>query len=178
MRGSNSMNRKHFLGLAAAFVAVALSGCTSFTPVYGDMSSAGIANARFNFAPPKSRLEQVIYNRLAIAFPGPASVTDPLLTVSAGTAGVAGGMSNAVAVANQVTTRVEATVTITQGDQVLFTATRFTDSAYQSGKLTPTDIMSSTGAQETAAQSTAESLRAAILAGYRPGMVPIVPAVR
>ncbi|QQR39494.1 hypothetical protein [Devosia rhizoryzae] len=168
---------KHFLApLVAGVFAITLGACTSFAPVYGDVSSTSVSAARFNLAPPKNRLEQIILNRLDIAFPGPANPSDPVLTVTAATTGLAGGLSNAIVVGNPVSTRVEATVTITQGDQVLFTTRRFTDSTYQSGKLTPTDVFSATGAQETAARSTAESLRAAILAGYRPGMTPITPA--
>lgn len=168
------MNRKQFLGLAAsALVGLTLSACTSFAPVYGHVSSTSVAAARFNFAPPKNRLEQIIINRLEIAFPGPASASDPVLTVVASSGGVAGGISNAIAVGNPVSTRVEATVTVSRDAAVLFTTRRFTDSAYQSGKLTPTDVFSATGALETAARSTAESLRAAILSGYRPGMAAV-----
>jgi hypothetical protein len=170
------MTMKQLLGpIAAGLLALGLSACTSFAPVYGDVSSTSVSAARFNFAPPKNRLEQIILNRLDIACPGPANPGDPVLTVTAATTGLAGGLSDAIDVGNPVSTRVEATVTITHGDQVVFTTRRFTDSTYQSGKLTPTDVFSATGAQETAARSTAESLRAAILAGYRPGMTPVAP---
>ncbi len=170
----NSMKRRHFIGMTFAILAGAgLAGCSSFTPVYGDMSGNGVAAARFNFAPPQNRLEQVILNRLKIAFPGPALPTDPVLTVTAATSGVGRALSDTAEVAEQVTTRIEATLTITQGERLLFTTTRFTDSSLQSGKLTLTNISSASGTEETAARSTAESLRVAILAGYRPGMAPI-----
>lgn len=170
------MKARRFLAIAASVVALALSGCTSFAPVYGDMSGSSISAARFNFAPPTSRLEQVILNRLDIAFPGPANPGDPVLTVTAASTSLPGSLSRSGSIANPVGVRVEATVTITQDDRVLFTTTRFTDTTYQSDKLTPTDLFSAGGALETAARSTAESLRAAMLVGYRPGMTVSAPA--
>lgn len=146
----------------------ALAACTSFAPVYGDRSGAGMETARFNFAPPDSRLEQIVINRLKVAFPQPALPSDPTLDIALSVTTLPAPMSTAFSVSQPTRIRVEGTVVIEQDDKALFTATRFTDTAYQGGRLTPTDIMSSTGAQETAAESTAESLRAAILAGYRP----------
>lgn len=170
------MHRRVLLSLiGAGLLAAATSACTSFTPVYGDASAAGLAAARFNFAPPTNRAEQLILNRLQVAFPNPAGPSDPTLTVRATTVSTSGPLSNAVAVASPVGTRVEATVTIAMGTETVFSATRFTDTAYQGGKLAPTDALSAIGANETAARSTAESLRAAILAGYRPGMMVSTP---
>ncbi|MVS97490.1 hypothetical protein [Devosia marina] len=157
------------LGSAFAFavMAVTLAGCTSLAPVYGDPASGrDVSSVRFNFAPPDSHIEQIILNRLKVAFPGPALLSDPVLDIAASTSSPQGSMSNAYEVARPVNVRVEATVTIMDGEETIFEATRFTDTAYQSGKLTPTDIASAAGARETAARSTAEALRAAILAGY------------
>lgn len=153
--------------LAFAVLAGTLAGCTSLAPVYGDPSSGrDMSTVRFNFASPDNHLEQIILNRLKVAFPGPASPSDPILDIAAGTSTPQGSMSDAYAVARPVNVRVEASVTIEQGDEVVFEATRFTDTAYQGGKLTPTDMASATAARESAARSTAEALRAAILAGY------------
>lgn len=161
------MNRRTTLLGLGTLAVLALSGCTSFAPVYGDMAG-GAPTARFNFAPPTNRAEQIILQRLQIAFPGTASPSDPTLTVSARRTGLPSAMSDAMSVASPVQVRVEATVTVTAGSTVVFQATRFTDTAYQGGKLVPTNTASAIGAEETAAESTAESLRAAILAGYRP----------
>ncbi|ODT66177.1 MAG: hypothetical protein ABS75_28610 [Pelagibacterium sp. SCN 63-23] len=169
------MTRSKFVALfGAGLVAALLSGCSSFAPVYGD-HAGGMAAARFNFAPPSNRHEQLILNRLAVAFPGPATPADPVLRVSAGSSGPGEALSEAYAVARPVNVRVEADVTITQGNLVLFEASRFADTASQSGKLTPVDIASATGAEENAARAVAESLRAAILAGYRPAAVSTPP---
>jgi len=155
--------------LAATLLAGTLAGCTSFTPVYGDHAGGrSMAEVRFNFASPDSHLEQIILNRLKLAFPGPALPSDPTLDIDVATRSPRGPMSDAYAVAQPVNVRVEATVTIESGNEILFEATRFTDTAYQGGKLTPTNAFAGTGAREAAAESLAEALRAAMLAGYRP----------
>lgn len=163
------MTRTKLLSLAAmALLASLLTACTSFAPVYGDRPGAGMDSVRFNFASPDSRIEQIIFDRLKLAFPGEAGPNDPVLDIVASTASPAGSMSDAFAVARPVKIRVEATVTISRDDRILFEATRFADTAYQSGKLTPVDIASSQGAQETAARAAAEFLRLSVLSGYRP----------
>lgn len=156
------------LRLALATILTAtLAACTSFAPVYGDRTVPAMESVRFNFAEPDSRLEQIIFNRLKVAFPGQAGPDDPVLDLAVSTSAPAASISNAFSVARPANVRVEATLTISRGETILFTATRFTDTAYQPGKLTPVDIASAQGAQETAAKATAESLRAAILGGYR-----------
>jgi hypothetical protein len=165
---------KHILTvLASGLMALVLAGCTSFAPVYGDMSDTGIAAARFNFTAPDTRLEQLVRNRLQSAFPNPATLLDPVLTVSVRTAGVSGILSDVYDINEPVGRRVEATVTITRGEETLFTATRFVDTSYQSGRLELGNGLASAGAQEVAARSVAEALRAAILAGYRPSPPPL-----
>ncbi len=166
------MDRRQMLTLAGVgLLALALSGCSSFTPVYGDASGAGLANARFNFASPTNRLEQVILNRLAVAFPNAAGPDDPVLSVSASSSSSQQALSDAFDVGAPINVQVQASVTITAGEKTLFSATRFKDTAYQGGKLLPTSQASAEGAREQAAESTAEALRAAILAGYRPSLV-------
>lgn len=163
------MKRRALLVLAATtLMATSLAGCTSFRPVYGDAAAGGVEQARFNFAEPKSRMDQIILNRLKLAFPQPAGPQDPLLTVTASAEAPWTGLSNAIPAGRPSGTGVRATVTITQSGAELFSATRLTETAVQGGKLTPTNMFAAQGALEAAAQSTAESLRTAILAGYRP----------
>lgn len=169
------IGQKNLLAIACVVLAGTLSACSSFAPVYGTNTTRSDGTAlRFNFAPPDSRIEQVIIDRLKVAFPGSASPQDPVLDISAGVGGLPGPISNAVSVARPANFRVVATVTVAQGDQTIFTATRFSDTAYQGGKLTPTDLESARGSEEAAARSVAESLRAAILAGYSVAM-PVTP---
>lgn len=155
--------------LTFTLAAGALSACSSFAPVYGVTAKGrDMASVAFNFAPPETRLEQIIINRLKVAFPAQAAPQDPILDISAATSSLPGSQSNAFSVGRPSNIRVEATVTIVQSDEVAFSATRFSDTSFQSGKLTPVEIASTNGAQETAARSVADALRAAILAGYRP----------
>ena len=156
---------------ASALLAAALAGCTSFAPVYGDASGTGMASARFNFAPPANRLEQVILNRLGVAFSNSAGPGDPTLRVSARRSSPSAALSDTFAVGTPVNLRVEATITIVQAGKTLFTATRFADGAYQGDKLSGVDLASSAGTGEQVAESVAEALRAAIISGYRPGAV-------
>lgn len=153
--------------VAVVLVALTLAGCTSFAPVYGDRAGVSPAAMSFNFAPPENRLEQIIINELSLTFPATPTEGSPILEVTASTASTPAGMSNAVITGRIIQTRVAATVTITKGDEV-FTITRFTDTGYKAGDLVPVDLASASGSEETAARSTAELLRAAILATYRP----------
>lgn len=170
------MSRRDFLALlGSGLLAMGLAGCTSFSPVYGDGPGAGLADARFNFAPPTNRLEQVILNRLNVAFPAQGGPGDPVLRVSASSTSPGQALSNAMAVGAPANVRVNATVSIVQDGTSVFSASRFADTSYQGGKLAPTNQASAEGAREAAAQSAAEALRAAIMAGYRPGMVSTQP---
>lgn len=144
-----------------------LAACSGLTPVYGDRGARNPSTMSFNFAPPENRLEQIIINELSVFFPGTADASSPTLDVAASTANTPAPMTNAVIVGRVVQTRVVATVTIAYGDDV-FTATRFADAGYKAGDLVPVDLASAVGSEETAARATAEALRAAILATYRP----------
>lgn len=158
--------------LALAAFAMLPGACTSFAPVYGGASGTGVESVRFNFAPPDSRLEQVVLDRLKIAFPGTPSSADPVLDVNVSTTTLPGSLSNALSVSKPVNIRVSGSVSIAQGGETLFMANRFSDTAYQADRLTPVDIFTRSGTQESAAAALAESLRTAILAGYRPAPLP------
>ncbi|UYN98333.1 MAG: hypothetical protein KIT02_10180 [Devosia sp.] len=161
------MKRSRFLVvLGAGLVSLALSGCTSLAPVYGDRS--GAEAIRFNFASPSNRMEQLVLNRLRVAFPGAAGAADPVLTVRASSASAYTPKSDPFRIRDPKAEAVQATVTIRQGDEILLEATRSAETAYQDATLSLTDQESEIGAEETAARAVAESLRLAILAGYRP----------
>lgn len=163
------MRRGRFIGLMlASAVSVALAGCTSFAPVYGDRSGAGAETYRFQFAAPKNRMEQLILNRLGVAFPLVAGPNDPVLTVTAVQVGRQGVQSDSFKAQKPIPVRVEATLTIRRGDEVVFEAKRFADTDSETVGQVLAQNMANTGAEENAARSTAESLRLAILAGYRP----------
>lgn len=154
--------------VALFVVAAALVACSSFVPVYGDRTETSMETVRFNFAAPDNRLEQIIIDRLKLVFPAKALPQDPVLDIVATLAGGGGSASSAFSVARPSNFRVQATVTIVQVDALLFNETRFVDSGFQGSKLTPTDLLSSTGAQESAARAVADSIRAAIISTYVP----------
>lgn len=162
------MNRLRILfAIIGCAVALVLAGCSGFTPVYGGLTSATPAGYSFQFAKPRNRLEQIILNELAAAFPAPATGASPTLSVNAAAAATTAPMSSAITLGRIVGSRVTATVTIA-GTVSAFSVTRFADAGYQPGAVVVTDQAALTNAQETAARATAESLRAAILATYRP----------
>ena len=161
------MTIRTFFALVICALGLVLAGCSGFTPVYGGATGMNPAAYSFNFAPPRTRLEQIILNQLAAAFPAPATASSPTLSVSAAASTTTGPLSNAIDYGRIVGARVTGTVTIA-GNRGDFTVTRFTEAGYQPGALVMTDNAALTNAQETAARSTAESLRAAILATYRP----------
>jgi hypothetical protein len=66
------------LGLAGV---LALSGCSSLTPVYGDRST--LMGQALRQAKPSSVAEQVIYQTLAVSFPISTKPADPELRISA-----------------------------------------------------------------------------------------------
>src|SRR5689334_20560375 len=73
------------LNVAAALVLLALplalSACASFRPVYGD-NGLGTESIALAYAKPDNRLEQIVYQSLALRL-GKATRTDaPLVTVS------------------------------------------------------------------------------------------------
>lgn len=155
------------LGLFVMLFGQVLAGCTGLVPVYSDQVRVNASALRFNFEPPETRLEQIVLNRLKAAFPSAASPSDPTLDVSVFSTAVSSGMV-LFSVGRPVGIRVQAKVTISDGDAAdAVEIIRFTDTTYQGGKLVPTDLNSSSGAEETAAVSTAESLRAAILVHYQ-----------
>ena len=69
---SKPMLRNALIALALAG-ATGLGGCTSFTPVYGE-NGIGTERHALQYAEPKSRLEQIIYQELVLRF---GRTTDP-----------------------------------------------------------------------------------------------------
>src|SRR4051812_5702339 len=78
---SSRLNRAIWLMAASLAVALPLAGCTTLTPLYGDqgLTSEKIALV---YAAPGSRLEQVIYQELALRL-GKASGDAPEVAIPA-----------------------------------------------------------------------------------------------
>ena len=162
MSWSNALRPIVFAGLALA-MASALGGC-SFTPVYsGALASQPLLDLAY--AKPANRLEQVIYQDLALRFGSSQAETAPLASVVASAAGTALGLSATPYALSRMT--VTATLTITRrdgsgGDPI--TLTRQASADYTTSSQVLTNAAAATEASERAAKAVAESLRLAILA--------------
>ena len=164
MSWSKPLRRIVFAGLVLA-VGTALGAC-SFSPVYsGALASQPLLNLAY--AKPTNRLEQVIYQELALRFGTSDAATAPLATVTASPAPVATMISATVNpnMALEVTVTAELTIAPRDGsttDPQTFTRTA-TASYTRSGQVLA-DNAAAAEAAERAAKSAAESLRLAVLA--------------
>ena len=148
------------LGLAATL------GACSFSPVYsGALASQPLLDLAY--AKPNSRLDQVIYQELALRFGSSAAATAPLATVSASASAGDMMLSATANPAKAVEVTVTVTLTITPRDGSATPPQSFTRMATanytRTGQILA-DNAAAAEAAERAAKSAAESLRLAVLA--------------
>lgn len=174
MWSSKRAARNALVSLTLLAPVLAVAGCTTLTPVYSDAAMAE-AKYAFNFAQPRSRLDQIAYQELALRFPA-GKPDSPLLTVSVSSGGRTLTRSATV---NPVTNReaiAYGTVVITDGfGKRLFAASRNASASYQTNGQVFADTEAYRSASEQAARAVTESLRLAILAGY-PGPIGLPAA--
>lgn len=143
----------------------ALSAC-SFSPVYSG-ALASQPTLDLAYAKPTSRLEQVIYQELALRFGTSEATTAPLATVTASSSGSAIGLSATANPNKPARVTVAATLTITRRDGTTSAPVRITREAsaeYTTSGQDLADTAAATDAAERAAKAAAESLRLAVLA--------------
>ena len=161
---SKPWRRILFAGFALA-MATALGAC-SFTPVYsGTLASQPMLDLAY--AKPASRLEQVIYQQLALRFGSSDAATAPLATVSAGSSAATVGLSVTANPNKLSRMTVTATLTITPRDgsaTAPITFTRVASADYTTSGQVLADTAAAEEAAERAAKAAAESLRLAVLA--------------
>jgi hypothetical protein len=148
---------------AALIAAPWLAGCT-LTPVYSGRVAEN-ANLELSFAAPRSRLDQVVAQELALRFG--SSPTAPLATVQ--TSASATTLVDTVSASPNKTyeVTVTATLSIEQNNDPKakpLVLTRRATANYQTGAQVLNDQFAYAEASERAAKSAAESLRLAILA--------------
>lgn len=162
MSWSNALRRIVFAGLALA-MATALGAC-SFSPVYsGTLASQPMLDLAY--AKPANRLEQVIYQELALRFGSSDAKTAPLATVVASAAGASTGLSATSYALSRVTVTASVTITRRDGsDAEPITFTRQASADYTTSSQVMTNAAAATDASERAAKAVAESLRLAMLA--------------
>jgi hypothetical protein len=151
-------------GLVAC-AAVTLGAC-SFSPVYsGTLASQPMLNLAF--AKPTTRLEQVVYQELALRFGSSVAPTAPLATVSVSSAAGGIGLSVTSNPNKLYRTVVTATLTIARRDGTEaepMTFTRQATAEYTTSGQVLADTAAANEAAERAAKAAAESLRLAMLA--------------
>lgn len=161
---SKPLRRIVFAGLALA-MATALGAC-SFTPVYsGTLASQPLLELAY--AKPTSRLEQVIYQELALRFGSSDAATAPLAQVTASSSAAAIGLSATANPNKPQHVTVTATLTVTRRDGTTSQPLSFTRQAsadYTTSGQVLADNAAAAEAGERAAKAAAESLRLAMLA--------------
>lgn len=148
-------------------LAVPLSAC-SFSPVYGGNSRlASQPLLHFAYAKPTSRLEQIVYQELALRFGSSGSETAPLVTVTVSSSVARVGYSitanpNKTA---RVTVTARLVITTRDGsDAQPIEITREASADYTGSDQLLAINTADTEASERAAKAAAESLRLAVLA--------------
>lgn len=169
MSWSKSFRRTAVIGLALSLGPVL--GACSFTPVYSG-ALASQPSLDLAYGKPNSRLEQVVYQELALRFGSSESETAPLATVAVSSS--AADMTLAVTAnpSKPMEVTVTATLTIARRDgsdaQPMSFTRKATANYTRSGQVLA-DNAAATEASERAAKAAAESLRLAVLAALSRG---------
>lgn len=169
MSWSKSLRRIAFAGLVLG-LGTALGAC-SFSPVYsGTLASQPSLNLAY--AKPATRLEQVVYQELALRLGSSDAPTAPLATVSVSTSSATVGLS-ATSNPNKLSRMtVTATLTIVRRDGTAIEPISFVRTAtaeFTTSGQVLADTAASNEASERAAKAAAESLRLAVLASLSRG---------
>lgn len=152
---SPALRKTLFLLAFAAAAAGSLSACSGLRPVYGDAGAIAAA-ADFDYAPPASRLDQLIYNELRLRL-GPDTETPAAyrVTVVSGAAPQAITRTNVVKPGTTHEATVTAHVTVSAPDgRVLFSGSRQQSALY----VTTTQVLADTAAYNDAAERAAKEL--------------------
>lgn len=148
------------LGLGTAL------GACSFSPVYsGALASQPLLNLAY--AKPATRLDQVIYQELALRFGTSDAPTAPLATVSAVASSATVALSATSNPNKLARMTVTATLTLTRRDGTAtdpISFTRVASADYTTSGQVLADTAAANEASERAARAAAESLRLALLA--------------
>jgi hypothetical protein len=157
--------RNAFAALAFSLPALALAGCT-LTPVYSD-AVATQAKLRFHYIEPNNRLEQIVYQELALRFGGDAGEGAQRLRISVGQSArdLTISATNNPVDARQVTVNGTASVVSADGSTLLLTIRRTASADYETNGQVFADREARNEAAERAARELAESLRLGLIAG-------------
>lgn len=168
MRPVTSPRRLRIAGLALALALLpALAACTGFAPVYGPQSVAtqGVAIA---YAAPGNRLEQIIYEDLALRL-GRATPAAPLLTVRTASS-LRSLTQRTITTANyQKQATVTAKIKLVAPDgRVLFAGTRSATADFTNDPQVLASQQAEADAAERAAHLLADTIRLTVLGALTP----------
>jgi LPS-assembly lipoprotein len=160
MLWSRNAVRAGLVGLAL-LLPLALAGCSSLQPVYGD-NGIGAERLALSYAKPTTRLEQIIYQDLALSF-GKAS-SGPLLTVVTSTSNRRLTRSDVSRPSTQREAVVSADIEVKGADgTVLFAGKRSAAASYSVDGQGLADTEAVRNAEEQAARALAETIRLTLI---------------
>ncbi len=158
-----SPSRLALAALTGLALMLPLAGCTGLTPVYGargDMAE----RVAVRYAAPTSRLEQIIYQDLALRL-GAATADAPLVTVAATSSGRDLTNDGVTAPGTQRQVTVSARVTVTAPDgTTLFSGTRAQTADYTTSPQLLARTQAADAAAAQAARLLADTIRLELLA--------------
>ncbi len=158
---------KALKGLAIAVAlcgVVALSGCTSFRPAYGDNGVASAIQGDFRYASPASELDQIIYQSLLLRLGVSKAAAAPLVTIttSSETRGLTRSDVERPNEQREVVLSAHITITSAAG-KVVFDTIRTAAAIYTTDGQALADSEALKGAQRQAATELADTVRLTIL---------------
>ena len=160
---SSSRTLKVAIVVLALAVLPALAACSGFTPVYGTNQFTN-QKIELALASPGNRVEQVIYQDLALHFTRATNPDAPKLSISAG-AGAAGLFNNTVTAAHtEAQATVTAAIVLTNAKgEVLFSGSRSQSADYTNGPQVLANNQAYGDAVTRAAHLVADSIRLSVL---------------
>jgi LPS-assembly lipoprotein len=158
----SSFSRAAASALLAVALLAPLAACTGIRPVYSD-AGLGAKRVQVVYAAPNNRLEQIIYNELALKL-GNGGGNAPTVSVlaSSGTSGLADGTVSTPVSSKQVTVSARLTVTAPDGT-VLFSGTRSQTADLTHGAQSLANQQATQSAERQAALLLADTLRLEVL---------------
>lgn len=167
MWSSSRLARNALLALVFLAPGALLSGCAGLTPLYGE---SGIEAERIDlaYAAPETRLEQIIYQTLALRLGDTRAPEAPLVTVSASQASRALTSGSVVTPSEQREMVVNAEVKVTDSNgRIVFSARRSASALYSAGPQSLANQSAEIEAAERAAKALAETIRLTLLAALQ-----------
>jgi hypothetical protein len=145
------------------FGALSLSACSGFTPVYGERGLSAERQA-FQYADPKSRLEQIIYQELVLRFGRSTDPGRPLVRITTSTSDAELTKSDVLRPSRAKQVTVTALIEVVDADgKLLLKTTRSAAAPYMSDSQALAASEAEKAAYEQAARALADTIRLTLL---------------